>query len=85
MADISYEDMNPELRREIARDKVKKTTFMRILIAALMIGLTIYLKMTGLAAVIMIAAAVYIIVSMIPVWAIVKSSLKEEDESPEEE
>ena len=85
MADISYEDMNPEFRREIARDKVKKTTFMRILIAALMIGLTIYLKMTGLAAVIMIAAAVYIIVSMIPVWAIVKSSLKEEDESPEEE
>ncbi|MBQ7801560.1 MAG: hypothetical protein IJ375_04480 [Oscillospiraceae bacterium] len=84
MQNNSYEEMDPELRKEVARDKVKKSTFMRILIAALMIGLTVYLKLTGFAAVIMVVAALYILVSMIPVWAIMRKNMKDAEEEPEE-
>ena len=77
--------MDPELRKEIARDKVKKSTLMRVLIAALMIGLTIYLKLSSFAAVVMIAAAIYIVASMIPVWTIMNQNMKFRNEESEEE
>ena len=41
MRNTDYEDMNPELRREIARDSVKKTTLMRVLVAAHLVGVTV--------------------------------------------
>lgn len=80
MAENSYEEMDPELRMEVARDKVKKTTLIRVLIAALMIGLTIYLKLTGFAAVVMVAAALYILLTMIPVWINVNKNMKSQGE-----
>ncbi|MBO5129750.1 MAG: hypothetical protein J6B95_05350 [Oscillospiraceae bacterium] len=85
MPNTNYEEMDPELRKEVARDKVKKSTALRLLIAALMIGLTIYLKLSGFAAVIMIAAAIYIVISMIPVWTIMNQNMKFRDEEPKKE
>ena len=85
MTNTDYEQMDPELRKEIARDKVKKATVMRFLIAALMVGLTIYLKLSGTAAVIMVGAAVYTLVSMIPVWTVVNQNMKFRDEESKEE
>ena len=85
MPNTSYEEMDPELRKEVARDKVKKTTVMRVLIAVLMIGMTIYLKLSGFAAVVMVAAAIYIVVSMIPIWTIINQNMKFADEESTEE
>ena len=84
MTSTDYENMDPELRKEIARDKVRKTTLIRVLIAAMMVGLTIYLKLTGMAAVVMIAAAVYILITMIPVWKLMNQNMKFRDEESEE-
>ena len=84
MTNTDYEQMDPELRKEIARDKVKKSTALRIFLAVLMIGLTFYLELTGIAAVTMIAAAVYIVISMIPVWAIINRDMKYRDEEETE-
>ena len=80
MTHTDYEQMDPELRKEIARDKVKKATALRIILAALLIGLTIYQKLTGIAAVTMIGAAIYVVASIIPVWTIVNRNMKFRDE-----
>lgn len=85
MKNTSYENMDPELRKEVARDKVKKTTLVRILIAALMIGMMVYLKLTGIAAVIMVAVALYIVLSMIPVWSLINKNMKFRDEEEKTE
>lgn len=86
MRSTNYEDMDPELRKEVARDSVKKTTAMRLAIAALLIGLTIYCKLSGIAAVVLIAAAVLIVVTLIPVWVVMNRNMKdEEEEKPSEE
>ena len=85
MKNTSYENMDPELRKEVARDKVKKTTLVRILIAALMICMMVYLKLTGIAAVIMVAVALYIVLSMIPVWSLINKNMKFRDEEEKTE
>lgn len=86
MRNTSYEDMDPELRKEVARDSVKKTTVIRIAIAALLIGMTIYNKLSGIAAVVLIAVAILIVVTLIPVWVVMNQNMKFKDEKqpPEE-
>ena len=78
--------MDPELRKEVARDIVKKTTVIRIAIAALLIGMTIYNKLSGIAAVVLIAVAILIVVTLIPVWVVMNQNMKFKDEKqpPEE-
>lgn len=86
MRNTSYEDMDPELRKEVARDSVKKTTVIRVAIAALLIGMTIYNKLSGIAAVVLIAVAILIVVTLIPVWVVMNQNMKFKDEKqpPEE-
>lgn len=79
----TYEEMDPELRKEVARDSVKKTTVMRLLIAALLVGVTVYFKLSGVAAVVMILVAIFIVLTMVPVWLVVGKNMKDEDEEPE--
>lgn len=86
MRNTRYEDMDPELRKEVARDSVKKTTVIRIAIAALLIGMTIYNKLSGIAAVVLIAVAILIVVTLIPVWVVMNQNMKfkDEEQPPEE-
>lgn len=82
MRNTDYEDMNPELRREIARDSVKKTTLMRVLVAALLVGVTVYCRLSGIAAVVLIAVAILILLTLVPVWILVGKNMKDQDEEP---
>lgn len=81
MRNTNYEDMDPELRKECARDSVKKTTFLRVLIAAMLVGVTVYFKLSGIAAVVLILTAVLVLATMIPVWIVVRKNMKD---GPEE-
>lgn len=85
MRNTSYEDMDPELRKECARDSVKKTTFLRVLIAALLVGVTVYFRLSGIAAVILIGAAIFVLITMIPVWILIGKNMKDKDEEPDAE
>jgi len=79
MRNTSYEDMDPELRKEVARDSVKKTTAMRVLIAALLIFLVLWFRLRGIAAIVLIAAAILVLVTMIPVWILMQRNMKDEE------
>ena len=79
MRNTSYEDMDPELRKEVARDSVKKTTAMRVLIAALLIFLVFWFRLRGIAAIVLIAAAILVLVTMIPVWILMQRNMKDEE------
>lgn len=84
MRNTGYEDMNPELRKEVARDSVKKTTLLRVLIAALLIFLVFRFQLRGVAAVVLIAVAILVLLTMIPVWIVMNKNMKEEEPSETE-
>lgn len=81
MRNTGYEDMNPELRKEVARDSVKKTTLLRVLIAALLIFLVFRFQLRGVAAVVLIAVAILVLLTMIPVWIVMNKNMKDEEPS----
>lgn len=76
----SIENMSADVRRETAKDSVKKTTLIRIAVAVMLIVIVFCYHLTGAAAVILIVAAVLDLVTMIPVWVISSKYLKDDDE-----
>ena len=79
MKQNDIENLSPFERVYRARQSLIKSTLMRLLIAAALVFVTIYCRLTGYALAIMIFAVIMDLALLAPAWKVMKDQEKELD------